>query len=122
MLMGALFACSQAPDNLTLSCYGATINIEAKQEVVTSQVIKTYKFKDYKIDDYDCVKQSNVISCNSIKEANGTRQRKRIIYDTKTQSLADIDAIWAVGEKISSNDRTIARKEFIGRCEKPILN
>ena len=118
----ALVACSQKPDNLTLSCYGAVIKTEAKKEIVTPQVTRTYKIKDYKIDDYECTQQSNIISCNLIKEANGARQRKRIIYDTITHAFAEIDATWAIGEKISANERTIARAEFIGRCEKPILN
>ena len=122
ILTSALLACSQKPDNLTLSCYGATIKTEAKKEIVAPQVTRTYKIKDYKIDDYECTQQSNIISCNLIKEANGARQRKRIIYDTITHAFAEIDATWAIGEKISANERTIARAEFIGRCEKPILN
>ena len=122
ILTSALVACSQKPDNLTLSCYGAVIKTEAKKEIVTPQVTRTYKIKDYKIDDYECAQQSNILSCNLIKEENGTRQRKRIIYDTSTHSFAEIDATWAIGEKINTNERTIARAEFIGRCEKPILN
>ena len=121
-LLSLLVACSQNPDNLTLSCYGAAIKTDAKQEIVTPQVSRTYKFQHYKIDDYDCDQQSKIISCNFIKEEGGTRQRKRIIYDTTTQSFAEIDAIWAVGDKINSNERTIARTEFIGKCQKPILN
>ena len=121
-LLSLLVACSQNPDNLTLSCYGAAIKIEAKQEVVMPQVTRTYKFQNYKIDDYECAQRANIISCNFVKEENGTRERKRIIYDTSTQSFAEIDAIWAIGEKINVNERTIARTEFIGRCQKPILN
>ena len=122
ILVGLLLACSQSPDKLTLSCYGAAIKMEANQEIITSQVTRTYKFQHYKIDDYDCAQQSNIISCNLLTEANGTRQRKRIIYDANTQSFAEIDAIWAVGEKISKGERTIARTEFIGRCQVPIAN
>jgi Tfp pilus assembly protein PilP len=121
-LFSTLVACSQNPDNLTLSCYGAVIKTEAKQEFVTPQVSRTYKFHNYKIDNYECAQQANIISCNFVKEENGTRQRKRIIYDTSTQSFAEIDAIWAVGEKINTNERNIARTEFLGRCQKPILN
>ena len=121
-LISLLFACSKKNGDLTLSCYGAAIKTEAKQEIFTPQVSRTYKFQHYKIDDYDCAQHSNIISCNFIKEANGTRQRKRIIYDTSTQSFAEIDAIWTIGEKINTNERTIARTEFIGRCQKPILN
>ena len=120
MLVSALLACSQNAENLTLSCYGAAIKTKAKQESVTPQVTRTYKFQDYKIDDYDCTHQANIISCNFIKEENGTRQRKRIIYNISTHSLAEIDAIWAVGEQINANERTIARAEFIGQCQKPI--
>jgi len=121
-LLSLLVACSQNPDNLTLSCYGAAIKAEAKQELVTPQVTRTYKFQNYKIDDYECAQRANIISCNFVKEENGTRERKRIIYDTSTQSFAEIDAIWAVGEKINANERNITRTEFIGRCQKPILN
>ena len=121
-LFSTLVACSQNPDNLTLSCYGAVIKTEAKQEFVTPQVSRTYKFHNYKIDNYECAQQANIISCNFVKEENGTRQRKRMIYDTSTQSFAEIDAIWAVGEKIDTNERNIARIEFLGRCQKPILN
>ena len=121
-LFSLLVACSQNSDNLTLSCYGASIKAEAKQEVITPQVTRAYKFQNHKIDDYECAQRANIISCNFVKEENGTRQRKRIIYDTSTQSFVEIDAIWAVGEKINANERTIARTEFIGRCQKPILN
>jgi hypothetical protein len=121
ILFSGLVACSQNPDNLTLSCYGAVVNTKAKEEIVTSQVTRTYKIQNNKIDDYDCAKRSNIISCNFIKEENGTRERKRIIYDTSTLSFAEIDAIWAVGEHINVNERTIARNEFIGRCERPII-
>jgi len=122
ILSSGLVACSQNPDNLTLSCYGGVVNTKAKEEIVTSQVTRTYKIQNNKIDDYDCAKRSNIISCNFIKEENGTRERKRIIYDTSTLSFAEIDAIWAVGEHINVNERTIARNEFIGRCEKHIIN
>lgn len=120
ILLNGLVACSQNLDNLTLSCYGTVIKTKAQEEVVTPQVTRTYKIENNKIDDYDCTKRSNIISCNFIREESGTRERKRIIYDTSTRSFAEINAIWAVGEHINVNERTIARNEFIGRCEKPI--
>ena len=67
-LFSTLVACSQNPDNLTLSCYGAVIKTEAKQEFVTPQVSRTYKFHNYKIDNYECAQQANIISCNFVKE------------------------------------------------------
>ena len=117
-----LIACSPKAGNLTLSCHGAVIKMAAKQEIVTTQVTRTYKLQDYKIDDYDCNQQSNIISCNFIQESEGVRQRKRIIYNVNTHSFVEIDATWAIGEKINTNERSIARLEFIGQCQKPILN
>jgi phosphopentomutase len=117
----ALVACSKS-DNLTLSCYGTKIQTEAGQETITPETTHTYKFQNLKFDNYDCATHENIISCNFINEANGTRERKRIIYDTQTSSFVEIIAKWAIGEKIKQDERAISRKEFIGLCQKPIFN
>jgi phosphopentomutase len=121
LLAIALTACSNS-DKLTLSCYGTKIKIEAGNEIVSPQTTQIYKFQHLRFDNYDCAKHENVISCNFVKEENGTRERKRIIYDTKTLSFAEIIVVWAIGEKVKQDERTISRTEFIGTCQKPILN
>jgi hypothetical protein len=117
----ALVACSKS-DNLTLSCYGTKIQIKAGQETISPQTTQIYKFQNLKFDNYDCATQEHIVSCNFINEENGTRERKRIIYDTQTKSFVEIIVKWAVGEKIKQDERTISRKEFIGLCQKPIFN
>jgi hypothetical protein len=116
-----LVACSNN-ENLKLSCYGSSIKIEGNNEIVSSQITQTYKFQNLKFDNYECATHSNIVSCNFIKEENGTRERKRIIYDTKTLSFVEIIVVWAIGDKVKMNERTIMRTEFIGTCQKPILN
>ena len=117
----ALVACSKS-DNLTLSCYGTKMQINAGKETIAPQTTQTYKFQNLKFDNYDCTTQENIISCNFINEESGTRERKRIIYDTKTNAFVEIIAKWATGEKVRLDERAISRKEFIGLCQKPIFN
>jgi hypothetical protein len=117
----ALVACSKS-DNLTLSCYGTKIQIKDGKEIISPQTTQTYKFQNLKFDNYDCTANENIISCNFINEENGTRERKRIIYDTRTSSFVEIIVKWAIGEKVRQDERAILRKEFIGLCQKPIFN
>jgi hypothetical protein len=119
LLALAVTACSK-DDALTLSCNGTNIKIEEGQELISSDITKIYRFNNLKFDNYDCSTHKNIISCNFIKEENGTRERKRIIYDTTNLSFVEIIAVWATGEKVKQDNRTISRTEFIGTCQKPI--
>jgi len=121
LLATALFACSKS-DTLTLSCYGTLLTSLNNNEPAVSQITRVYKFDNLKFADYECTSTESVISCNAVNDENGTRERKRIIYDTKSLSFTETDTVWDLAKNNRPSQNLISKSEFIGTCQKPIFN
>lgn len=121
LLVTALASCSKK-DALTLSCYGTLLASTADNQPTVSKITRTYKFDSLKFADYDCFEKDNIISCNVVKDENGIRERKRIIYDTKSLSFIETDAVSDLAKNNMPAKNLISKSEFIGTCQKPIFN
>ncbi len=122
LLAGVLFACSKADGNLTLSCYGTLLSSISNNEPDISKITRNYKFSNDQFSGYECVKKADAISCNSIRDENGTRERKRIIYDTKSLVFVESSIVLNLVNLRDIAQNTISKSEFIGTCQKPIFH
>lgn len=117
-----LVACSKS-DTQTLSCYGTLLSsIGDNNESVVSNARRSYKLNGSEFIDYECTKNEDVISCNSVLDKGGTRELKRIIYDTKSLFFSESHIIWDLAKINSPTHNLISKSEFIGTCQKPVFN
>lgn len=117
-----LLACSKNENNLTLSCYGTLLTSENGKLPINTSVTKLYKFSNLKFDDYVCGIYSNITACDAVKDEDGIRVRKRIIYDTKTYLFTEIIRTLNTANNDKADKTVIRQTEFIGNCQKPIIN
>jgi hypothetical protein len=120
LLAAILSACSQS-EKLTISCYGTLVATIGNNQPTVSKITRTYIFENLKFADYDCITKDNVIICTAVKDENGTRENKRIIYDTKSLPFSETDVVRDLAKINDPAQNLISRNEFVGTCQKPII-
>ena len=116
----SLLACSNNKNDLTLSCYGTLLTTVSDKMPKAIYNTKTYKITNRKFEDYVCSNYENIIACDAVKDENGIRVRKRIIYDTKANTFAEITRTLDILNNDKADKTVIGQTEFIGSCQKPI--
>lgn len=117
-----LFACSKADSgDLTLSCYGKLVTSIGDNQPTVSKITQNYKFHNLKFNDYECTEHDFVIGCTSASDVNGTREHKRIIYDTKSLVFTETNSVWGLSKNQTPMRNLIRKSEFIGVCQKPLF-